>query len=96
MTERCIYADDFLDLFYIASAGQDKLFVQVVEQVVEDTPDADVMEIQHGYWIYDEKEECYTCSICGMSALNDYKGQSVASKGCPHCLSKMDLPIEFK
>ena len=45
MAERCIYADDFLDLFYVASAGQDKMFVKVVEQVVEDTPAADVVEV---------------------------------------------------
>lgn len=45
MTERCIYADDFLDLFYVASAGQDKMFVKVVEQVVEDMPTADVVEV---------------------------------------------------
>lgn len=45
MGERCIYADDFLDLFYVASAGQDKMFVKVVEQVVEDTPPADAVEV---------------------------------------------------
>lgn len=45
MTERCIYADDFLDLFYVASAGQDKMFVKAVEQVVEDMPTADVVEV---------------------------------------------------
>ena len=45
MTKRCIYVDDFLDLFYVASAGQDKMFVKVVEQVVEDTPTADVVEV---------------------------------------------------
>lgn len=45
MAKRCIYADDFLDLFYVASAGQDKMFVKVVEQVVEDTPTADVEEV---------------------------------------------------
>lgn len=45
MAKRCIYADDFLDLFYVASAGQDKMFVKVVEQVVEDTPTADVQEV---------------------------------------------------
>ena len=45
MAERCIYANDFLDLFYVASTGQDKMFVEVVEQVVEDTPTADVAEV---------------------------------------------------
>ena len=27
----------------------------------------------------------YVCSHCGMSALNDYRGSSTASKFCPHC-----------
>lgn len=38
---RLINADDFLDLFYVASAGQDKRFRQVVEMVVEDVPTVD-------------------------------------------------------
>ena len=53
MGERYIYADDFLDLFYVASAGQDKMFVKVVEQVVEDTPTADVVEVETiKAWLY--------------------------------------------
>lgn len=60
MAERCIYADDFLDLFYVASAGQDKMFVKVVEQVVEDTPTADVVEVVRckncKFW--DDDERC--------------------------------------
>ena len=27
----------------------------------------------------------YVCSNCERSALNDYRGSSVASKFCPHC-----------
>ena len=42
---RYIDADDFLDLFYVASMGQDKRFIQTVEQVIEDTPTADVVEV---------------------------------------------------
>ena len=45
MAEKYLYTEDFLDLFYVASAGQDKMFVKVVEQVVEDTPTADVVEV---------------------------------------------------
>ena len=43
--ERLIYADDFLDLFYAASAGQDKAFISTVEMVVEDTPTIDAVEM---------------------------------------------------
>ena len=41
--EKLIYADDFLDLFYVASAGQDKEFIKTVEMVVEDTPTVSVI-----------------------------------------------------
>ena len=31
----------------------------------------------------------YTCSCCGNSALNDYRGNSVASRFCPSCSRRM-------
>ena len=43
--ERLIYADDFLDLFYVASAGQDKAFISTVEMVMKDTPTIDAVEV---------------------------------------------------
>lgn len=42
---RLIDADDFLDLFYVASAGQDKAFVKVVEMVMDDCPAVDAVEV---------------------------------------------------
>jgi rubrerythrin len=42
-------------------------------------------------WLSNLADECgiahvsYVCSVCGYSALNDYRGSSVASKFCPHC-----------
>lgn len=42
---RIIDADNFLNLFYVASAGQDKAFVAAVEMVVEDTPTIDAVEV---------------------------------------------------
>ena len=58
MTKRCIYTDDFLELFYVASVGQDKMFVKVVEQVVENTPTADV----------EQKKDCEKCVHFGKHA----------------------------
>ena len=43
--KRLIDATDFLDLFYVASAGQDKAFISTVEMVVDDTPDVDAVEV---------------------------------------------------
>ena len=40
-------------------------------------------------WIWKEMEDCFTCSNCGYSALNDYKGDSVDSLFCPHCGKRM-------
>ena len=36
-------------------------------------------------WLWKEMADCFTCSNCGYSALNDYKGDSVDSRFCPHC-----------
>lgn len=43
--KRLISADDFLDLFYVESAGQDKSFISAVEMVVDDTPTIDAVEV---------------------------------------------------
>ena len=47
---RLIDADDFLDLFYVASAGQDKEFIKTVEAVAEDTPTID--PVHAAGWCY--------------------------------------------
>lgn len=40
-----IDTDDFLELFAVASAGQDEQFINTVKMVLEDTPVADVGDI---------------------------------------------------
>lgn len=40
-----INTDVFLELFAVASAGQDKQFINTVKMVLEDTPTADVVEV---------------------------------------------------
>ena len=40
-----INTDDFLELFAVASAGQDEQFINTVKMVLEDTPVADVVDI---------------------------------------------------
>lgn len=37
------------------------------------------------YWNFHENNFFYTCSNCGLAALNDYAGYSVNSKFCSHC-----------
>ena len=40
-------------------------------------------------WIWNESCECWECSVCRWSALNDYKGESTRSNFCPTCGSLM-------
>lgn len=86
---RYIDADDFLDLFYVAAAGQDKAFIETVEMVLDEQPTADVVEVKHGRWIPHATMEKHPyarnhdCSKCGYSPIEvlDY---------CPKCGAKMD------
>ena len=74
MAERCIYADDFLDLFYVASAGQDKMFIKVIEQVIKDTPTADVVEEVRckdcKYWQDKNSKGTQGVCLCGDNDMN--------------------------
>ena len=38
-----------------------------------------------GRWIWNEESECWVCSNCELSALNNYRGNSTDSEFCPHC-----------
>lgn len=42
------------------------------------------------YWIWNDEDECWVCAACEMSALNNYRGNSVNSNYCPHCGKKME------
>lgn len=44
---------------------------------------------KEGEWKYNEDCDCFVCSACGNSALNNYRGLSVNSNFCPNCGSKM-------
>ena len=83
--KRLIYADDFLDLFYVASAEQDKSFISTVEMVVSDTPTVDAEPVRHGRWKLETKRIA-SCSSCGM--LRDVETQT-AWCYCPNCGAKM-------
>lgn len=50
--------------------------------------------VRPGEWIWIEENDCYICSACGETALNNYRGLSVASEGCPHCRAKMKMKGE--
>ena len=99
---KIVYAEDVLDAFYVASAGQDKMFIDIVEMVVEDVPDADVEEVKHGENIgtlhpVDE----FICSECGIVLEGWTRVVTDEDDGelyyyeyefnhCPNCGAKMD------
>lgn len=54
--------------------------------------EVEASEIKHevkGEWIYDEENDCYICSECKSSALNNYRGLSTDSPYCPTCGAHM-------
>ena len=69
--KRLIDATDFLDLFYVACAWQDKAFISAVEMVVEDTPTVDAVEVvrcRDCAW-YQEKWQ-HGVDVCGKIMHN--------------------------
>lgn len=87
---RLIDADNFLDLFYVAAAGQDKAFVATVEMVVADTPDVDAEPVRSGRW--NEIEDSVTerlmeCSVCKEWIMHHH---NYVSNYCPNCGAKIE------
>lgn len=64
--------------------------LSATEGVIAYLPAADVVEVVHARWIWNEENECFVCSNCELSALNDYRGDSTNSNYCPSCGAKMD------
>jgi hypothetical protein len=53
---------------------------------IENTPEADVVKVKHGYWTTDDDPifgRMCVCSICGSCPTMEYKY-------CPYCGAKMD------
>ena len=93
MAEKYLYTEDFFDLLYVASAGQDKMFVKVVEEVVEDTPTADVVEVIRckdcEYWQSKNSKDTQGVCLCGDKDMN-YGGEfyPFASDFCSYAQKK--------
>lgn len=60
-----------------------------VKALIDRQPTADVVPRSESEWDYDEENECFICSNCKSSALNNYRGLSVDSNYCPNCGAKM-------
>ena len=65
-------------------------FLDMISAMLDNCPTVDAVEVVHGRWIWSEENECWVCSNCELSALNNYRGNSTDSNYCPHCGAKMD------
>ena len=59
------------------------------EYIREGLLNAGYRKQNEGEWGYDEGCDCFVCSVCERSALNNYRGLSTMSKFCPNCGAKM-------
>lgn len=97
---RLIDADDLKDLVYIACMGQDKAFIKVFEQAIDDCPTINPESlIPHGKWIEGKEIAEGTeipigvCSMCGDSYnLEEFPFATLCDYFiyCPNCGAKMD------
>ena len=60
-----------------------------VKRVIMQAPTADVAEVKHGGWVYDEESAKwgfpFVCTAKGCGKAHDHK-----EKYCPNCGAKMD------
>lgn len=65
-----------------------------VESAIFNAPTADVAEVKHGYWVYNENcgeyESPYFCSECLADCSSDIQGENY----CYNCGAKMDGGIK--
>lgn len=65
------------------------LLKKKADNVITDFPKADVREVKHGKWI--EEHDWIRCGICGFEIKDEYYEKRLQYKGCPNCLSVMDI-----
>lgn len=78
-------------------------FPALVAIAIDETPEADVVEVKHGEWKPYETEETYgedekiwyKCSVCGTDALgrcyeDEWYSYPIKSDICHKCGAKMD------
>jgi hypothetical protein len=66
-------------------ATADKLY-----GIIKNSPTIDPESLRpKGRWIWNEEYECWACSNCELSTLNNYRGNSTDSNYCPTCGADM-------
>ena len=67
--------------FPTASGDFDRFVKNILPNIICNQPAADAKPVVHGHWT--DGRLVYTCSVCGMGSVNDYRY-------CPHCGATMD------
>lgn len=75
------------DIYYGSNMGVPK---DEIEDIVNEIPAADVVEVKHGEWIFNNHqsygEPSYFCSLC----VGDRGSETGKDNYCPDCGAKMD------
>lgn len=80
-----------LDVAHLFDNGNPR---HIAQQVIEEQPTADVVEVVHGEWIeeWDRKHmvgRCF-CNSCRRGTYKDSHLKWIKSAYCPNCGAKMD------
>lgn len=76
------------DIYYGSNKGVPK---DEIEDIVNEIPAADVVEVKHGKWVKQGYEGIMTyCSECLHRALFNNHHELILSNYCPNCGAKMD------
>ena len=98
---RYIDADAVIQYLYDEYHGMisdEDMKIYKIIRMLDHTPAADVQEVKHGKWLYED----YECSFCGESLSSIMDSDSYFSIGfngcdyCPYCGAKMDKWCEEK
>lgn len=66
--------------------------VQWIDECIKNAPAADVQEVRHGKWLYEDSDigwTDYKCSDCGNIISTVAQDEDLYSY-CPYCGAKMD------
>lgn len=79
-----------LDIAHLFDEGNPR---HIAQQVVEEQPTTDVVEVKHGEWVYwqpDGTNHLWRCSVCDGVIITPMKFVVDHIKYCEHCGAKMD------
>ena len=67
--------------------------VDFVFDMVDDAPEADVVEVRHGRWIINDEDYWTKCSVCEFEYFDEQENIYNTYIYCPHCGAKMDKGV---